>query len=179
MKKIPMILTFTRCIVPFLFFFLEPFSIPFFIAFFYCCASDVLDGVLARLLHTVTPLGSRLDSFADFIFVVITTAVLLPTLQLPLFLTAWICGIFLVKFAIFLTCFFKYQKLVIGVHTLANKVAGLAFAIYPLLAFLSDPVAPAGFLCFLASVAVLEELALVMSSKELNTDMGGLWIKRK
>ena len=179
MKKIPMILTLTRCIAPFLLFFWEPFSIPFFVVFFYCCVSDVLDGVLARLFHTATPLGSRLDSFADFIFVVITTIVLLPILQLPLFLTAWVCGIFLVKFATFLTCFFKYQKLAIGVHTLANKVAGVAFAVYPILAFFSDPVAPAGFLCFLASVAVLEELALVLSAKDLNTDTEGLWIRRK
>ena len=33
-----------------------------------CFATDVLDGLLARLLHQQTELGARLDSIADFVF---------------------------------------------------------------------------------------------------------------
>ncbi len=178
MKKIPMVLTCSRIVCSVTLLFLEPLSIPFYAVYAYCVLSDILDGFLARKLNAESPLGSRLDSAADLVLVLAVLAVLLPKLQFPVSILAWISGILLVKFAVILTALFKYRKLVAGIHTLANKLAGLALCCYPFLLGFTDAVPLAYFACFLASIASLEEWFLLMGSKTLDTDAAGLWIKK-
>ena len=62
----------------------------FFPAFymFYIAAglSDMLDGFVARKTDTVSKLGARLDTMADFVLVVVCLIKLLPVLRIPAFI---------------------------------------------------------------------------------------------
>lgn len=49
----------------------ETFSIPFYIIYFYCGISDMLDGYIARKIKNTSQIGAILDSIADIIFEII------------------------------------------------------------------------------------------------------------
>ena len=59
--------------------------------------SDMLDGFVARKTDTVSKLGARLDTMADFVFVVVCLIKLLPILSIPVWLYDWIGIIALIK----------------------------------------------------------------------------------
>ncbi|HGH0401081.1 TPA: CDP-alcohol phosphatidyltransferase family protein [Clostridioides difficile] len=42
-------------------------SLPFWICYFWCGISDILDGLIARKLRQQSGIGAKLDSIADFI----------------------------------------------------------------------------------------------------------------
>ncbi len=48
------------------------------------------DGVVARKTNTVCELGSKLDTVADFVFILVCMIKLLPILNIPLWLWIWI-----------------------------------------------------------------------------------------
>ena len=56
---------------------------PVFSPAFYALYSDMLDGFVARKTDTVSTLGARLDTIADFVFVVVCLIKLLPVLHIP------------------------------------------------------------------------------------------------
>lgn len=49
----------------------------------------MIDGTVARKTNTVSEFGSRLDTVADFIFVVVCLIKLLPILDVPVWLCIW------------------------------------------------------------------------------------------
>ena len=64
---------------------------PAFYAFYIAAGlSDMLDGFVARKTDTVSKLGARLDTMADFVFVVVCLIKLLPVLRIPAWLYIWI-----------------------------------------------------------------------------------------
>ena len=46
-------------------------SVHFFITYMLCGLTDVMDGIVARKTNTVSDFGAKLDTGADFIFVVV------------------------------------------------------------------------------------------------------------
>lgn len=49
----------------------------------------MIDGTVARKTNTVSEFGSRLDTVADFIFMVVCLIKLLPILDVPVWLWIW------------------------------------------------------------------------------------------
>ena len=57
----------------------------------------MIDGPVARKTGTVSELGAKLDTAADFVFVAVCLWKLLPGLSVPLWLWTWIVLIALIK----------------------------------------------------------------------------------
>ena len=65
MKNIANYITISRIIMSIALIATNTFSISFYIIYFYCGISDMLDGFIARKSQTESELGVRLDSVAD------------------------------------------------------------------------------------------------------------------
>ena len=61
--------------------------------------TDMIDGTIARKTNTVSEFGSKLDTVADFGFVMTCLFKLLPVLQIPGWLWIWIAVIAMIKVA--------------------------------------------------------------------------------
>ena len=57
-------------------------SLPFVVLYLLCGLTDVLDGFIARKLHTESEKGAMLDSIADLLFAVVYAVKILPILVL-------------------------------------------------------------------------------------------------
>ena len=77
-KHIANILTSCRILGSVLLLFIPAFSLGFYIIYFFCGLSDMLDGTIARKTNTVSSFGSKLDTAADFVFMTICALKLLP-----------------------------------------------------------------------------------------------------
>ncbi len=55
--------------------------------------SDMIDGAVARRTGTASELGSRLDTIADIVFVLVCLIKLLPVLSVPIWLYIWIAAV--------------------------------------------------------------------------------------
>ena len=52
--------------------------------------TDMIDGAVARKTNTVSEFGSRLDTVADFVFVVICLIKLIPVLNITTLIYVWV-----------------------------------------------------------------------------------------
>ncbi len=75
------------------------FSPGFYALYLFCGLTDMIDGTIARKTNTVSEFGSKLDTVADFGFVVTCLFKLLPVLQIPGWLWIWIAVIAMIKVA--------------------------------------------------------------------------------
>ena len=75
----------------------------------------MLDGFVARKTNTANRFGARLDTMADFVFVVVCLIKLLPVLCIPAWLYAWIGTIALIK-AVNIVSGFAVKKSFAAVH---------------------------------------------------------------
>lgn len=73
------------------------FSPAFYVFYIAAGLSDMLDGFVARKTDTVSKLGARLDTIADFVLVVVCLVKLPPVLRIPAWLYIWIGIIALIK----------------------------------------------------------------------------------
>ena len=64
------IITVSRIFLSLCLFVLSPSSVPFAVLYLLCGVTDVLDGFVARKLHTESEKGGMLDSTADLFFAV-------------------------------------------------------------------------------------------------------------
>ena len=83
---------------------------PAFYAFYIMAGvSDMLDGFVARKTNSSSRFGARLDTIADFVFVVVCLIKLLPILSIPAWLYVWIGIIAFIK-AVNIVSGFAVQK---------------------------------------------------------------------
>lgn len=152
---------------------LAPLSAAYLAVYALCGASDVLDGWLARRTGTASTFGAQLDSAADTLFVLAILASLLPGAGLAGWLWLWIGLVAGIKVAALLMGFARFRTYA-SLHTYANKLAGLAlFALPPLFLAFGSAVA-AVIACAVATLAALEELALLSTTPELDRNERGL-----
>lgn len=69
----------------------------FYVLYIVAGFTDMIDGTVARKTNTASEFGSKLDTIADFIFVVACLIKLLPVMDIPVWLYAWIGIIALIK----------------------------------------------------------------------------------
>lgn len=90
--------------------------------------SDMLDGFLARKLGVTSEIGARLDSVADFVFVITAFAKLFPLLNFPIWIWLIIIMIAVMKITSSIVSKLRSGK-VVFLHTKANKIAGFVLFI--------------------------------------------------
>ena len=136
-------------------------------AVFYIAAglSDVLDGFVARKTDTVSKLGAKLDTIADFVLVVVCLIKLLPILRIPAWLYAWIGIIALIKIVNIISGF-AVQKKLVAVHSLMNKATGVLLFLLPLTISVLPLKASASVVCAAATIAAIQEGHFIRTERE-------------
>ncbi|MFW2373063.1 MAG: CDP-alcohol phosphatidyltransferase family protein [Gammaproteobacteria bacterium] len=147
----------------------------FFIAILFTGFTDVLDGFLARWLNQVTALGSRLDSWGDFI--VYSTLAVAAWLMWPeIVKSEWLsAAIIVISFTLpVLVGLIKFHAIV-SYHTWSVKLAVL-------LTFMGYILLFAGFsnwMFRLAAVvclyAAIEEISISLILKQQQHDVKNVW----
>ena len=125
--------------------------------------SDMVDGWVARKTNTVSEFGSKLDTVADILFVVVCLVKLLPVLHLPVWIYVWIGLIACIKvFNIIYS--YAVRKQFLSDHSILNKVTGallfvlpLTLSVLPLTLSVVDVKFSAVVVCLVATVAAVKE----------------------
>ena len=141
------------------------FSPVFYVFYIAAGLSDMLDGFVARKTDTVSELGARLDTMADFALVVVCLIKLLPILRIPAWLYGWIGIIALIKVMNIISGF-AVQKRFVPVHSVMNKVAGALLFLLPL----TLPAVPLKYtaivVCAVATFAAIQEGHFIRTGRE-------------
>ena len=98
-------------------------TMPFWVLYLIAGVTDMLDGFLARRWGVESKFGARLDSLADFVFVLVVGYKLFPWLKLPTALWMMIGLIAMVKMVNAISSYMVKHKIEF-LHTKANKLTG-------------------------------------------------------
>jgi len=158
-------ITFFRMAAGIALLFCPVFSPAFYALYIAAGLSDMLDGFVARKTGTVSVLGARLDTLADFVLVAVCLIKLLPILSIPVWLYAWIGIIALIK-VVNIISGFAVQKKLVSVHSVMNKVTGALLFLLPL----TIPAVPLKYsaiaACAAATFAAIQEGHFIRTGRE-------------
>ena len=132
------------------------FSPVFYALYITAGVSDMIDGTVARKTGTAGSFGAKLDTAADFILVAVCLIKLIPVLDIPLWLLIWIAIVALIKIIGVISGYVMYKEFV-AVHTVMNKVTGIALFILPLTITIIELKYSGAFVCALATAAAIQE----------------------
>ena len=138
----------------------DAFSPAFFALYALAGVTDMFDGYVARRTGTESELGARLDSIADLALAIVCLVKLLPAIDVPTWLWAWIAAIALVK-AVNMASGLVVLKRLVMPHTIANKAAGLVVFLVPFAIPLFGIATPAIIACAVATFAAVQEGHLI------------------
>lgn len=178
---IPNGITCARMIVA-LFLVLQPLqSSRFIMLYLLCGATDVLDGMLARRWKVQSRLGARLDSLADFIFIIIVLVKVLPFIFIEDRRYQYLVGIVvivMIRFTTLLVLKFRFHT-ISWLHTYGNKLTGLCLFVSPLLLIGIGMHATIWFVGSIAFLSAVEELMISIRMQSLDLDIKGLFYKKR
>ena len=143
----------------------RPYSTAFYVLYITAGISDMMDGAVARKTKTCSEFGVRLDTVADFIFVVVCLIKLLPTLDIPVWLSVWIAVIALVKVSNIVTEYVMRKRFV-AVHSVMNKVTGILLFILPLTLRRIDLKTSGSLVCAIATFAAVQEGHFIRTGRD-------------
>lgn len=132
------------------------FSQKFYIMYFLCGFSDMIDGTIARKTNAVSGFGSKLDTIADFVFVVVCLIKLLPLVHISVWLWIWIAVIAVIK-ATNLVWGFVCRKKLVDYHSVFNKATGLLLFLLPFTLQRVEPKYSFAVVCIIATIAAIQE----------------------
>lgn len=133
---------------------LSVFTLEFYIVYLLCGLSDMIDGTIARKTDSVSELGSKLDTIADLIFVIVVMIKILPVIQIPLWI--WIAAIAIIKVSNIVRGSI-YMRRLIDTHMILNKAAGLSLFFMPLTLSRIELNCSCVIVCSIATLAALHE----------------------
>ena len=124
MKQIPDLLSMSRIVLCLPLLLVDAMTVPFWVLYLIAGLTDMLDGFLARRWDVESKFGARLDSLADFVFVLAVGYKLFPWLKLPA--TLWMMiGLIALEKIINAICSYVVRHRIEYLHTKANKLTGL------------------------------------------------------
>ena len=123
MRRIPDLLSMSRIVLCLPLLLVDAMTMPFWTLYMTAGMTDMLDGFLARRWGVESKFGARLDSLADFVFVLAVGYKLFPCLKLPASLWMMIALIALVKI-INAICSYVVRHRIEYLHTKANRFTG-------------------------------------------------------
>ena len=159
------LITGTRILCSITLLFCQPFSPPFIVIYLIAGITDMIDGPVARKTETVSELGAKLDTAADFVFVAVCLWKLLPSLAVPLWLWIWIVLIALIKMVNIISGY-VIQKKYVALHTVMNKVTGTLLFILPLTLPVVELKHSAPLICTVATFAAIQEGLYIRKGKK-------------
>ena len=98
-------------------------TVPFWVLYVIAGTTDMLDGFVAKRWGVESKFGARLDSLADFVFVLTVGYKFFPLLKLPATLWMMIGLIALIKVANAISSYMVKRRIEF-LHTRANKLTG-------------------------------------------------------
>ena len=141
----------------------EAMTVPFWVLYVIAGTTDMLDGFLARRWGVESKFGARLDSLADFVFVLTVGYKLFPWLKLPAALWIMIGFIALVKASNAVSAYLVRQRHSQFLHTIANKLTGFLLFIGMMTIGQSYFIAVAWMIACFALFAAIQEGHLIRS----------------
>ena len=160
------IITLVRVLCCIALLFCPVFSVAFYSLYIAAGLTDIADGWVARKTNTVSELGSKLDTIADFIFVVVCLFKLIPVLDVPVWLYVWIGIIALIK-VINIVSGYVVQKRFVAIHSMMNKVTGILLFALPLTISFIDMKYSAVVVCIIATFAAVQEGHFIRTKKSV------------
>ena len=145
--------------------FCPAFSSAFYVLYLSAGFTDMIDGTIARKTNTVSDFGSKLDTVADFVFIVASLIKLIPILDIPIWIYIWVGIIAIIKI-VNIASGFIVQKRLVAVHSVMNKITGLLLFILPLTLSIIDLKYSGAFVCALASFSAIQEGHFIRTNKE-------------
>ena len=158
-------ITFFRIAASIVLLFCPVFSPAFYVFYIAAGLSDMLDGFVARKTDTVSKLGARLDTIADFMFVVVCLIKLFPILSIPAWLYIWIGIIALIKVVNIISGFIV-QKRFVTVHSVMNKATGVLLFLLPLTISTVPVKTSVIVVCAAATFAAIQEGHFIRTERE-------------
>ncbi|MFB0920310.1 MAG: CDP-alcohol phosphatidyltransferase family protein [Oscillospiraceae bacterium] len=175
MKHLANYITISRFVFAVLLLLAKPFSVLFW-AWYICGGiSDLLDGPVARKLGQTSETGAKLDSAADFLFILCVGIAVIRSVTFPAWVLICVVIIAAVRLAAYSIGYFKYRTFA-ALHTILNKITGALLFAFPVLYRLLGMNAACGIVCGIALVSSVEELILAIISKELDRNRKGLFL---
>ena len=144
--------------------FCPTFSVAFYALYTIAGLTDMIDGWVARKTNTVSDFGSKLDTVADVVFVVVCLIKLLPVMEMPVWLYVWIGIIAFIK-VINIVSGFIVQRRFVAVHSVMNKVTGALLFALPLTLSFVDLKYSATAVCIVATFAAVQEGHFIRTKK--------------
>ena len=123
MRRIPDLLSMSRIVLCLPLLLVDAMTLRFWILYLIAGLTDMLDGFLARRWGVESKFGARLDSLADFVFVIAVGYKLFPYLKLAATLWMMIGLIALVKIVNAISSYVVKHRIEF-LHTKANKLMG-------------------------------------------------------
>jgi len=136
------------------------FSRAFYALYITAGVSDIVDGTIARKTGTASEFGSKLDSAADCVLVLVCLIKLIPVIHVPIWLIIWIIMIAVIK-AINLVSGYVMRKEMVALHTVMNKVTGILLFVLPLTLTFFDLIYSGVLVCAVATFAAIQEGHLI------------------
>ena len=158
-------ITFFRMTASIVLLFCPVFAPAFYAFYIEAGLSDMLDGFVARKTDSVSKLGARLDTMADFVFVIVCLIKLLPVLHIPAWLYAWIGIIALIKVVNIISGFIV-QKRFVTVHSVMNKATGALLFLLPLTISTVPVKTSVIVVCAAATFAAIQEGHFIRTERE-------------
>lgn len=177
MKNLANYISISRILLSLFLLFTSPLSLEFCIIYVICAVSDIVDGFLAKKYGS-TNFGSKLDSIADIIFFLSMLIVLYPILNIGYFVLISILVIILIKIVSIIIGFIKFKQFTL-IHTYLNKSIGFLLILLPLWVLIIKSTGillnVVDILCVIAIIAAIEELAIIIFSKNLDLDLKSIF----
>lgn len=178
MKYVPNILSCFRIVGSAVLLFLEPLSIPFFIIYIICGATDILDGYIARRTKNTSKVGAALDSVADMIFIGIMLFLFLPIISVQMWVNIWILGIAVIRILSWTVGYLKYRTFA-SLHTYGNKITGLLLFFFPFMYQFFGVTKAEYAILIIAASSGIEEMAIQITSSTLNINVKSIFLNEK
>ena len=134
--------------------------------YLFCGLTDMVDGTIARKTGAASSFGSRLDTVADFLFVISSFVKLVPVIRIPVWTWVWVAVIAAVKL-VNLVRGFTQTKQIPALHTIANKATGLCLFLLPLTSSFVDLRYTAPVVCVLATIAAIQEGYYIVTGRNV------------
>lgn len=169
------IITFLRIPLAIALLFIPPFSVTFWVIYFMCGVTDMLDGFVARTLHKESAFGAKLDSISDIFFTVCITIFVIINIEISIWL--WICILIitLIRLLSYGIGYYKYHAFT-SLHTYANKITGVLIFMGMVFYRMFGLELTGIILCTVAFLSSAEELAITIKSKELDNDCKSIFM---
>ena len=165
MRQIPDLLSMSRIVLCLPLLMVDAMTTPFWVLYLIAGLTDILDGFLARRWGVESKFGAKLDSLADFVFVLVVGYKLFPYLKLPSALWMMIGLVALVKVINAISSFVVKERIEY-LHTKANKLTGFLLFIGMMTIEQSYFVPIAWAIACIALFAAIQEGHLIRSKQK-------------